>query len=132
MDAFLRNNEQMHESQIDFTKTDRTTDNLFVLKCILDEYCSEKNGRVHACFGDFQNAFDTAMHTYLKIKLLKHGVGSLFYQVINNMHKTSKPCVRLQSDVTDYYSVHLGVKQIDNLCPNLFKIFTNDLPKLFE
>ena len=87
---------------------------------------------MHACFVDFQKAFDTVIHTCLKIKLLKHGVGSLFYQDINNMHKTSRPCVRLQSGVTDYYSVHLGVKQGDNLNPNLFKIFRNDLPSYLD
>jgi hypothetical protein len=127
LDAFLRNNELIHQSQIGFTKKARTTDHLFVLKCILDEYCSERNGREYACFVDFQKAFDTVIHTGLKIKLLKLGVGSLFYQVINNMYKTSRSCVRLQSGITDFFSVHLGVEQADNLKPNLFKIFINDL-----
>jgi hypothetical protein len=62
------------------------------------------------------------------------GVGSLFYQVINNMYKTSRSCVRLQiqSGITDFFSVHLGVKQGDNLNPNLFKIFINDLPSYLD
>ena len=115
LDAFLRNNELIRESQIGFTKKARTTYHLFVLKCILDEYCSERNGRVYACFVDFQKAFDTVIHTDLKIKLLKLGVGSLFYQVINNMYKTSRSCVHLQSGVTGFFSVHLGVKQGNNL-----------------
>jgi hypothetical protein len=134
LDAFLRNNELIHESQIGFTKKARTTEHLFVLKYILDEYCSERNGRVYACFVDFQKAFDTVIHTGLKIKLLKLGVGSLFYQVINNMYKTSRSCVRLQiqSGITDFFSVHLGVKQGDNLNPNLFKIFINDLPSYLD
>ena len=62
-----------------------------------------------------KNLFDTVIYTGLKIKLLKLGVGSLFYQFINNMYKTSRSCVRLQSGVTDFFSVHLGVKQGDNL-----------------
>jgi hypothetical protein len=89
LDAFLRNNELIHQSQIGFTKKARTTDHLFVLKCILDEYCSERNGRVYACFVDFQKAFD-------------------------------------------FFSVHLGVKQGDNLKTNLFKIFINDLPSCLD
>jgi hypothetical protein len=43
LDAFLRNNELIRESQIGFTKKARTTYHLFVLKCILDEYCSESS-----------------------------------------------------------------------------------------
>ena len=115
----------IHESQIGFTKKARTSDHLFVLKCILDEYCSERNV-------DFQKAFDTFIHTGLKIKLLKLGVGSLFYQVIHNMYKTSRSCVHLQNGTTDFFSVHLGVKQGDNLTPNLFKIFINDLPSYLD
>jgi hypothetical protein len=50
----------------------------------------------------------------------------------NNEYKTSRSCVRLQSGVTDFFSVHLGVKQGDNLTPNLFKIFINDLPSYLD
>ena len=48
------------------------------------------------------------------------------------MYKTSRSCVRLQSGITDFFSVHLGVQQGDNLKPNLFKIFINDLPSYFD
>ena len=42
----------------------RTTDHLFILKCISDTYCNSKDGRVFACFVDFQKAFDTVIHTH--------------------------------------------------------------------
>jgi hypothetical protein len=57
---------------------------------------------VFACFVDFQKAFDTAMHTGIKIKLLENGIGHHFYNIIKSMYSQSKPCVRLNNTLTDF------------------------------
>ena len=101
---------------------------MFILKSILESHCSDRNGRVYACFVDFRKAFDTVIHTGIKIKLLQTGVGSKFYNIVKNMYNTSTSCIRLKNGVTDSFPVSVGVKQGDNLSPNLFKIFINDLP----
>ena len=132
LDSFLEKYQIINKCQVGFTKKARTADHLFILKCILDKYCNTKDGRVFACFVDFQKAFDTVIHTGLKIKLLKIGVGHLFYNVIKNMYEISTSCIRIKNNVTDFFPVQLGVKQGDVLSPNLFKIFINDLPKLLE
>jgi hypothetical protein len=64
--------------QIEFTKNARTSDHMFIIKCIIDKYCKTKDGTVYACFVDFKKAFDTVIHTGIKIKLLSIGVGSKF------------------------------------------------------
>ena len=64
--------------QIGFTRKARSSDHMFILKSIIDNYCKSKDGRVFACFVDFQKAFDTVIHTGIKIKLLEIGVGSFF------------------------------------------------------
>ena len=132
LDIFLEKNKIIHDCQIGFTKKARTTDHLFILKCIIDEYCNTREGRVFACFVDFQKAFDTVIHTGLKIKLLKIGVGTLFYNIIENMYKVSRSCIRIKNIITDFFYIQLGVRQGDNLSPNLFKIFINDLPTYLE
>jgi hypothetical protein len=43
---------------------------MFILKSIIDQYCNMKDGRVFACFVDFQKAFDKVIHTGILIKLL--------------------------------------------------------------
>ena len=132
LDSFLEKYNIIDKCQVGFTKKARTTDHLFILKCILDEYCSSKDGRVYACFVDFQKAFDTVIHTGIKIKLLKTGVGTLFYNIIKRMYEISQSRVKVNNRVTDFFPIQLGVKQGDNLSPNLFKIFINDLPSLLE
>jgi hypothetical protein len=54
------------------------------------------------------------------------------YEIIKNMYEVSKSCVKLQNHITDYFPINLVVKQGDNLSPNLFKIFINDLPDYIE
>jgi hypothetical protein len=43
------------------------------------------------------------------------------------MYSTSKSCVRVSNGITDFITVKVGIKQGDNLSPNLFKLFINDL-----
>ena len=128
LDEFLVKNNLIHDCQIGFTKKARTSDHMFIIKCIFEKYCNSKNGRMYACFVDFQKAFDTVIHTGIKIKLLSIGVGTSFYNIIKNMYNRSKSCVKTQNGLTDFFPVKLGVKQGDNLSPNLFKLFINDLP----
>ena len=46
------------KSQIGFVKGKRTSDHIFVLKSIIEEYKSKKRP-VYACFVDLTNAYDT-------------------------------------------------------------------------
>jgi hypothetical protein len=43
---------------------------MFVLKTIIDEYCVAGNTKLYSCFVDFQKAYDTVIHTDIKLKLL--------------------------------------------------------------
>jgi hypothetical protein len=44
------------------------------------------------------------------------------------MYEISKSCVKVSNGITDFFPIKVGVKQGDNLSPNLFKIFINDFP----
>ncbi|XP_071132876.1 uncharacterized protein [Mytilus edulis] len=129
LDKFLQEHNIIHDSQIGFTRKARTADHMFILNCLINKYCNSKEGRLFACFVDFQKAFDTVIHTGIKIKLLDIGAGSYFYNIIKSMYEISKSCVKIQNQVSDFFPLDIGVKQGDNLSPNLFKIFINDLPR---
>ena len=65
LDMFLEKHQIIDTRQVGFTRKARTTDHLFILKCIIDTYCNSKDGRVFACFVDFQKVFDTChSHRY--------------------------------------------------------------------
>jgi len=112
LDDFLCKNNIINNCQIGFTKNARTSDHMFIIKCIIDKYCKTKDGKVYACFVDFQKAFDTVVHTGIKIKLLSIGVGSKFYEIIKNMYEVSKSCVKLQNHITDHFPINLGAHKM--------------------
>ena len=87
----------INDSQMGFTKKARTSDHMFILKTIIVNYCNNKD----ACFVDFQKAFDTVIHTGIKIKLLENGIGHHFYNIIKSMYSQSNSCVRLNNTLTD-------------------------------
>ena len=60
-------------------------------------------------------------------------MSDLFYNVIKDMYAKTKLCVKVDSThITDFFSSDIGVRQGDNLSPNLFKLFINDLPEIFD
>jgi hypothetical protein len=65
LDKFLQDHNIIHESQIGFTKKARTADHMFVINCLINKYCSSKDGRLFACFVDLKKAFDTVIHILL-------------------------------------------------------------------
>ena len=132
LDTFLVENNIIDNCQIGFTKKARTSDHMFILKCLFDKYCNEKNGKLYACFVDFHKAFDTVIHTGIKIKLLQIEVGQKFYNIVKEMYRRSISCIKIHNQITDFFQIEQGVRQGDNLSPNLFKIFLNDLPKYMD
>ena len=121
LDDLLCKNNIINNCQIGFTKNATTSYHMFIIKCISDKYCKTKDGKVYTCFVDFQKAFDTVIHTGIKIKLLSIGVGSKFYEIIKDMYEVSKSCVKLQNHITDNFPINLGVNQGDNLTQTFLK-----------
>ena len=49
------------------------------------------------------------------------------------MYQNIDLCVKVDSQhVSESFYSHIGVRQGDNLRPNLFKLFINDLPDVFD
>ena len=100
---FLDKHHVINDSQMGFTKKARTSDHMFIMKTIIHKYCNNKDGKVFACFVDFQKAFDTVIHTGIKIKLLENDIGHHFYNIIKSMYSQSKSCVRLNNSLTEFF-----------------------------
>lgn len=132
LDKFLFENDIIHESQIGFCKKSRTSDHLFVLRCLIEKYTSFGNKRLYVCFVDFQKAFDTVIHAGIKLKLLQNNISNLFYKILSSMYSCSKTHVKVGNKLTESFTSHIGVRQGDVLSPNIFKIFLNDFSIYLE
>ena len=132
LDDFLKDNALINAVQIGFTKKARTADHMFVLRTLIEKYTKDKCGKLFACFLDFRKAFDTVIHAIMLYKLLKNGIAGNFYNVIKNMYVDNNLSVKMQDGFTQSFMSTIGVRLGDTLSPDLFKIFINDLPDIFD
>lgn len=132
LEAFLKTHNLIDPSQIGFTKNARPADHVFILKTLLEKYCHHKDGRLYCCFVDFNKAFDSVIHSGLKLKLLQLNIGTKFYKIISAMYEKSQASVKTGDTLTESFFIKLGVRQGDSLSPALFKIFINDLPTYLQ
>ena len=132
LSKFLKSNDLICQEQIGFVEGCRTSDHMYVVNTLIQKYVKNSNKPLYACFVDFQKAFDSVSHVHLLYKLKMIGVGSKFYEIIKNMYNQSYSCVKVNNERSKFFSCGLGVRQGDNLSPNLFNIFVNDLPKYFD
>ena len=80
----------------------------------------------------FKKAFDSVLHSALLYKLVKLDIDGPFKNIIEHMYQNNILHVRIQDKLTNAFEPKIGVRQGDNLSPNLFKIFINDLPDIFD
>lgn len=60
-------------------------------------------------------------------KLLINNIDGKVYNSIKNIYQSPESCVRINGYLTNWFDCKTAVRQGDNLSPNLFSIFINDL-----
>lgn len=130
LDKFLVEKQLISKFQIGFVKKTRTSDHMFIMKTLIDSVFA-KGKKLFACFIDFKKAYDKVIHSGIKYKMLQLGIGGQFYKIVKDMYLNSETSIRVNQYLTSSFNIELGVRQGDNLSPNLFKIFVNDLPNYF-
>ncbi|MCW4346970.1 MAG: reverse transcriptase domain-containing protein [Candidatus Thiodiazotropha endolucinida] len=116
----------IHWEQAGFRKNFSTTDNLFVLKSLID-FVQRKKKKLYCCFIDFQQAFDTVWRAGLWRKLIQTGIMGKCFNLIFNMYKDIKSKVVTNEGSSSFFECNVGVRQGENLSPFLFSIYLNDL-----
>ncbi len=74
-----------------------------------------------------QKAFDWVDWDLLFFKLLEYNIDGKVYNCLKAMYNHALSCVKLNSNVTDWFPTESGVWYGDSLSPTLFAIFINDL-----
>jgi len=118
--------------QSGFRTNFRTSDNIFVLKTLVDKQISTPGGKLYACFVDFKKAFDSVWRNGLFYKILSSGVGGNFFKIIQTMYSNIEYCVKNSNGLSAYFKSTCGVRQGCNLSPLLFNLYVNDLPTLLN
>ena len=113
------------EEQAAFREGYGTMDHVFVFNEIINLYLQKKK-RLYACFIDYEKAFDTINRMALWGKLIENNINGNIFNVIFNMYKNAKSCVKSETMMSGIFACNMGVRQGENLSPLLFSIFLND------
>jgi hypothetical protein len=120
LDSFTKENRLGCKEQIAYEKGARTTDHIFVLQTLTQKYLSE-NKKIFACFVDMKKAFDSVLHNAILYKLFKANINGNFFKIIETMYEKTRLSVKVSSsDRTESFPCGAGIRQGDNLSPNLF------------
>ena len=133
LQAFLKNKEVLHPSQIGFLPGNRTADHIFSLHTLIDKYVTNTTqGKRFCCFVDFRKAFDSIWHPGLLKKLLNYKIGGQFFRLISTMYSKTLCCIKSGNMRSAYFKYNRGVRQGCILSPLLFNLYLNDLPLLLQ
>ena len=97
------------KGQAGFRKEFRTTDNIFVLKSLIDKQ-KQMHGNLYCCFVDFKKAFDTVPCGLLWQVLETVGICGPIFDCIKSLYSHDSAAVRTQEGISDIFDCLMGVK----------------------
>ena len=121
--------ESLEQNQIGFRKGYQTSDHIFTLRSIIENYFRNNKGPLYVCSVDFKKAFDSVDHKLLVQQLVTYGIKGNFLKVIKSLYDQVKSCVRGNNSLTDILPCNRGVRQGCLLSPVLFAPYLNDLTR---
>ena len=118
--------------QAGFRQNHRTTDNILIMKTLI-ESCkamktSRQHGRLYACFVDFRKAFDTIPREKLWEHLSSIGIQGKMLEALKSYYANVRVCVDIPSVGTSApFDSTMGVKQGCPMSPTLFGLYIDQL-----
>ena len=109
------------ESQAGFRPGRSTIDQLFTLRQLAEKY-SEKRKPLYCCYIDYQKAFDTVWQEGLWQAMRHLGYSSKTVDLLRALYGTSQSTVRVNGELTPWFTTMTGVRQGCILSPQLFNI----------
>ena len=121
------------KGQAGFRKEFRTTDNIFILRSLIDKQrqtrLKGKAGKLYCSFVDFRKTFDTVPRAVLWQVLEELGVAGRILNVIKSLYALDSAAVRSSQGISAIFRCLMGVKQGCPLIPTLFGLYVNGLEK---
>ena len=125
-------NKVLAVNQLGFLPGNRTSDAHIILYNLIDKYCHKGKANLYVCFVDFSKAFDCLPREILFRKLIGYGITGKFLNIILNLYKNDKTCIKINDKMSYKIQTHKGVRQGCVLSPLLFNIFMADLPNILN
>ena len=107
------------EEQAGFRSNRSTIDQIFTIRQISEKYI-EQNKTVYNNFIDFKQAFDSVSQKTLWQTLRHFGLPEKLINLIKNIYDKSMSAVRVDTELTDWFKISVGVRQGCCLSPYLF------------
>ena len=114
------------KGQAGFRKDFRTTDNICVLKSLIDKQ-EQMHSSLYRCFVNFKKAFDTVPCGLLWQVLETVGIRGPILDCIKSLYSRDSAAVRTQEGISDIFDCLMGVKQGCPLSATLFGLFVDGL-----
>jgi len=124
---WLEKKNKIVEEQGGFRMKRSTSEQIFILKEIIQGRRRNHKKNTFCCFLDIRKAYDTVCRERLWKSMIEKGIDGKMWRVIKNMYKEVGSCVRLGEEKTDWFSVEVGLRQGCILSPVLFSIFIDRL-----
>ncbi len=117
--------------QAGFRKDHRTTDQLFIIRTLLQQAAHAKR-KLYCCFVDFKKAFDLVPRDALWNVLKRRGMSGRVLTSLQSMYAADKACVFTSEGPSNLFDCSIGVKQGCPLSPLLFSLYLDELESLLE
>ncbi len=115
----IETDRKLLDNQAAYRSNYSTTDQIFILKSLLNKFINVKKGVWHKGL----------MYKHLS----RYGVGGKFYGLISSMYlKIAKSCVKLPNGITQTFDLKRGINQGDTLSPYLYNLYLNDINHIFS
>jgi hypothetical protein len=115
------------ESQTGFRRDHRTTDNVLVMRALVDRYRYEKKP-LYVAFVDFKKAYDTVPLARMWDKLSLRGVPPSCIDALRAQYSKALISVKTTSGLTHPFQLTKGLKQGEPTSCGLFGLYIDDLP----
>ena len=110
------------DCQAGFRKNYSTTDNMFIIKSLIDIAGASKK-KLHCCFIDFKQAFDTVWRDGLWGKLLHYQINGKCFKLIQNIYGNIKSNVEANGNMSAFFKCLSGLPE-GKICLHFFFQFS--------